>query len=77
MYYRKSLYNNCIWIRKSEQEYNFKNDFKDFKVEIDNQFSQEDTIFSLSQSSLVSSGYMKKYDYNIIVNYIISLVNKV
>ncbi len=77
LYYRKSLYNNCIWIRKSEQEYNFKNDFKDFKVEIDNQFSQEDTIFSLSQSSLVSSGYMKKYDYNIIVNYIISLVNKV
>ena len=77
LYYRKPLYNKCIWFRMSEDKYNFKNDFKDIKDQINNQFISDDTIFSLSQSSLIRSGYMSRNDYIIIVNYIISLVNKV
>lgn len=67
LYYRKNLYNNCIW-KKLDNKF----DITIYTNKIKEQFNEKETIFSIIQSNLVRLRDISKDDYNNIIKYIIN-----
>ena len=67
LYYRKNLYNNCIW-NKLDNKF----DITIYTNKIKEQFNEKETIFSIIQSNLVRLRDISKDEYNNIIKYIIN-----
>ena len=67
LYYRKNLYNNCIW-NKLDNKF----DITIYTNKIKEQFNEKETIFSIIQSNLVRLRDISKDDYINIIKYIIN-----